>query len=81
MNVGLFHHKGYEIHYFITGSPTTGYSASAKIHPSIHLKAIYIPLKLPEHTYLSSLDAEEAIMQLCRNYIDESLIEPTEEIA
>ncbi len=75
MHVSFFWHRGYEINYFITGDKIVGYSASAKICPRSAMKAVYIPLQLPEHRYPNSFAAEEAIMQLCKEFIDEKLIE------
>ncbi|MBY0377655.1 MAG: hypothetical protein K2Q33_03730 [Gammaproteobacteria bacterium] len=75
MNVGLFYHRGYEIKYFILGDSSIGYSASAKVRAQIKFKEASIPLQLPDQTYAHSVAAEEAIMQLCKSFIDENFIE------
>jgi len=74
----FFLHKGCWVHYGVFGDSERGYSAKADVSLLKHYPAEYVPIRL-ERIYFSEAEAEGAIIDFCKAFIEESLLEKIEE--
>jgi hypothetical protein len=70
----FFLHRNCWVHYCIFGNSERGYSAKADVSLLKKFPASYVPIRL-ERVYFRAEEAEAAIIDFCKEFIEESLIE------
>ena len=78
MRTDFFLHQGAWVQYLVFGNSERGYTAKADVSLLKCYPAEYIPIRL-ERIYFSEAEAEGAIIDFCKAFIEESLIEMVEE--
>lgn len=78
MRTDFFLHCGAWVHYLIFGNSERGYSAKADVSFLRAFPAEYIPIRL-ERIYFNEAEAEAAIIDFCKHFIEENKITVTEE--
>ena len=78
MCTDFFLHQGAWVQYLVFGNSERGYTAKADVSLLKRYPAEYIPIRL-ERIYFSEAEAEGAIIDFCKAFIEESLIEMVEE--
>ena len=70
----FFLHKSCWVHYGVFGDNERGFSAKADVSLLKKFPASYLPLRL-ERVYPRAEEAEAAIIDFCKEFIEESLLE------
>lgn len=78
MRTDFFLHCGAWVEYLVFGNSKRGYKAKANVSLLKSYPAEYVPIRL-EKLYATLEEAEEAIIDFCKAFIEESLIEMVEE--
>ena len=74
MRTDFFLHNGCWVHYGVFGDAEHGYSAKADLSFLKKFPVSYLPLRL-ERVYFSFEEAEAAVIDFCKEFIDETLLE------
>lgn len=78
MRTDFFLHCGAWVHYLVFGNAERGYSAKADVSFLKSFPASYVPIRL-ERTYARAEEAEAAIIDFCKEFINEHVVLVTEE--
>ena len=78
MRTDFFLHCGAWVEYLVFGNSERGYKAKANVSLLKSYPAEYVPIRL-EQLYATLEEAEGAIIDFCKRFIEESLIEMIEE--
>jgi hypothetical protein len=79
MRTDFFLHKGAWVHYLVFGNSERGYKAKADVSLLKSYPAEYVPIRL-ENLYATLEEAEGAIIDFCKRFIEENRITETEGI-
>lgn len=74
MRTDFFLHKGAWVHYAVFGDSERGFRARADVSFLKKFPASYVSVPL-ERTYARAEEAEAAIIDFCKDFIEESLLE------
>ena len=78
MRTDFFLHKGAWVHYLVFGNRERGYSAKADVSFLENWPVSYLPIRL-ERLYASVEEAEAAVIDFCKRFIEENGVAVTEE--
>jgi len=75
----FFLHQGALVRYLVSGNTEHGYKAKADVTFRRSWPASYVPVCL-EKIYFNEAEAEAAIIDFCKRFIEENRVRETEEI-